>query len=280
MKIWGWWEGRKNRPWVPVAGAILLAMIAGSCAGTGQVAGEGGSRDSGITGVVRLEDNRSPVAGAHVYAYRDYSKNLMGVADYVSRGSNSEGTYQLDLPPGEYYLVARKRASGANYGPIVTGDLYDHRFEEKAVKIQKGRYLPQDFALTRLKEPLFFQIFTEETRKTGTGIRGRIFDAQGSPAAGAFATAYTNENMKRLPDYASTVTDDEGRYTIYLPRGGRYFIGARSHARRVPERGEPVGRYKGSGDHSVEVPEGGFVEGIDIRLQPFQSEVPAGYRPY
>lgn len=273
--------GRAPLSRVLAASVVLLVMAVGvSCGGPGQMVSSETSGGSGITGMILLETSTDPVSGVNVYAYKDHSKNLIGVADYMSRGSGADGAYRLDLPPGEYYIVARKRASGSNYGPVVTGDMYDHRFQENAVRIKAGRYLEQDFVLTLLKEPLFFQVFTEEARKTGTGIRGRILDVDGRPVTGAFATAYMNDDMKRLPDYASTVTDDEGRYILYLPQGGQYYIGARSRARKVPETGEPVGRYKGSEDHSVQVPDGTFAEGIDITLRPFESEVPPGYKPY
>ena len=36
----------------------------------------------------------------------------------------------------------------------------------------------------------------------------------------------------------------------------------------------------GSKDHSVQVPDGMFKEGIDITLRPFDSRIPAGYKPY
>jgi len=235
---------------------------------------------SGVYGRVVMEGTDDPVTGAHVYAYTDYSKNLIGVADYVSKGSAEDGSYQLALPPGQYYLVARKRVSGANYGPIVTGDLYDHRFEQQVCRIESGQTLEKSFALTKLSEPMFFQVFTEEQRRTPTGIRGRILDLDAEPVQGAFATAYGTSDMKRLPDFASTLTDDDGRFTLYLPEGGKWFIGARSHARAVPEPGEPVGRYDGSADHSLLVEENSFVEGIEIVLRPFSSKVPAGYTPY
>lgn len=253
-----------------------MAVFAAGCAGPGHVGTEG---PGGVRGQITGEDG-APVAEAHVYAYRQYSKNLMGAADFVSKGSASDGSYVLELPAGEFYLVARKRASGSNYGPIVTGDLYDHRLEQKPVRIAANRYREMDFQLTRLKEPLFFQVFTEEQRTTSTGIRGRIFGQDGKPVQGAFATAYSTPDMRRLPDLASTVTDDEGNYTLYLPRGGTWYVGARSHARGVPEKGEPVARYQGSPDHSVQVPENSFIDGVDMELSPFTSEVPAGYSPY
>jgi hypothetical protein len=203
------------------------------------------SGDSGVSGRVVMRDAGQPVQGVHVYAYTDYSKNLIGVADHVSKGSDEDGTYLLTLPPGEYYLVARKRVSGANYGPIVTGDLYDHRFEQKAFRIEPGRTMENDFELEKLKEPMFFQVFTEGQRTTKTGVRGKIFDQDGEPVQGAFATAYSTGDMKRLPDYASTLTGDDGSFTLYLPSGGQWYIGARTHARAAPDPGDPVGRYDG-----------------------------------
>ena len=235
---------------------------------------------SRIHGRIVLKDSGLPVQGTHVYAYSDFRRNLIGVADHVSKGSDPDGSYQLILPPGKYYLVARKRNSGANYGPIVTGDLYDHRFEQKPVSVDLGRELEMNFELVTLSEPMFFQVFTEGQRKTGTGIRGRLLDPDGEPVHGAFATAYSDSSMKRLPDFVSTLSADDGSFTLYLPGGGKWYIGARSHARAAPVPGEPVGRYDGSEDHSLSVAEDSFLEGIEIILKPFSSRVPAGYRPY
>lgn len=259
--------------------ALAVLFTAAGCQ-TLPEADSTGSEISGISGRVVLKRTGQPVAGAYIYAYTDYSKNLIGVADHVSKGSDEEGSYVLKLPPGEYYLVARKRVSGANYGPIVTGDLYDHRFEQQAVRIRAGSVLEKNFELAELSEPMFFQVFTESQRKSATGIRGRLLDRSGEPVQGAFATAYRDSNMRRLPDHASTLTDDNGGFILYLPTGGKWYIGARSHARAVPQPGEPVGRYEGSADHSLEVVENSFLEGIEIVLKPFASEVPPGYAPY
>jgi hypothetical protein len=256
---------------------VFTALIVSGCAGTTSTSGD---LVGGIKGIVTLAETGMPVEGAHVYAYEDYSKNLVGVADQVSRGSAPDGSYIIELQPGTYYLVARKRASGSNYGPIVTGDLYDHRFEQKSVKIKNSKYVEMNFELGELSEPLFFQVFTERARKTETGIKGKLIDEEGSPVHGAFATAYRDSNMMRLPDFASTLSDDEGNYTLYLPSGGHWFIGARSHARGVPEKGELVGRHMDRSDHSVLVPDKEFVEGINITLRPFTSKVPSGYNPY
>lgn len=235
---------------------------------------------SEIKGHIVSKSTGDPVTGAHVYAYTDPSKNLIGVADHVSKGSAADGSYSLQVSPGEYYIVSRKRASGSNYGPIVTGDLYDHRYEGDVVKLKPGQTLEMNFELTQLSEPLFFQVFTESERTTETWISGQILDEKRVPVQGAFATAYRDDNMKRLPDFASTLSGDNGEFTLYLPEGGRWYIGARSHARGVPKPGEPIGRYEGSKDHSILVPSKGHVEGVEILLKPFTSEPPKGYVPY
>ena len=248
--------------------------------GTTPPTGTGDATDTKIRGRILSKETGEPVAGAHVYAYVDPAKNLIGVADYVSKGSAPDGSYTLEVLPGEYYIVSRKRASGSNYGPIVTGDLYDHRYEHDPISLKRGQFIEMDFDLVQLSEPMFFQVFTEPERITGTGITGRIMNEKGEPVQGAFATAYRDGNMKRLPDFASTLSGDDGRYILYLPEGGKWYVGARSHAREVPKPGEPIGRYEGSPDHSLEIPAAGFVEGVEIRLKPFTSQPPAGYVPY
>ena len=257
----------------------ILLLVTPGCQ-TPPKANRAVSGESGVSGRVILKGTGQPLQGVHVYAYTDYSKNLIGVAHHVSKGSADNGSYLLNLPPGEYYLVARKRASGSNFGPIVTGDLYDHRFEQQAVKVEEDEILEMDFELKKLSEPMFFQAFTEGQRKTRTGIRGKIFDQEGEPVQGTFATAYRDSEMRRLPDFASTLTGDDGNFTLYLPAGGKWYVGARSYARAAPEPGEPVGRYDGSDDHSLLVTENSFVEGVEIVLKPFSSQVPAGYTPY
>ena len=127
---------------------------------------------------------------------------------------------------------------------------------------------------------MFFQVFTEAGRKTDTGIRGRILDDNNGPIQGVFTTAYSTSNMKRLPDFVSTLTWDDGFFVLYLPVGGKWYVGARSHARGVPKPGEPVVKYEGLKDNSIQVPEGSFFNGVDITLRPFSSRPPAGYKPY
>ena len=102
------------------------------------------------------------------------------------------------VPAGEYGVVARKRASGASYGPLSTGDLYDNREGRGPVKVGEGETVSLSFALAEMKEPMFFKMAPEHA--TATGIRGRILDEAGKPMPGAFAVLYRDADMRRLPD--------------------------------------------------------------------------------
>jgi len=266
-------------PVLILTGIFLVSINAPSWAKEKKV------KKSGITGKVLLHRNGDPVGKAYVYAYvgriesRAASLGIIGVTDYVSHGSQKDGSYKLDLPPGQYYVVARKRESGANYGPLRPGDLYDHTLGLKAVVVKKGKYVESNFRLRRLREPLFFQGMTMSERMTNQGITGRLLDANGDHVPGTFAMAYRNDDMYRLPDYVSTVTDDEGYFTLYLPKAGRYWLAARSYSMRVPEQKEPFGRYEGSDDHSIVVKDNEFLKNINITLRPYDGDPPEGYRP-
>ncbi|UCF30062.1 MAG: carboxypeptidase regulatory-like domain-containing protein [bacterium] len=264
---------------------LILLMTLTLWTDAGWAASGKTAKKSGISGTVVMRETGEPVKKAYVYAYvgkpqvRARTLGIIGITDWVSHGTAEDGTYTMDLPPGEYYVVARKRKSGLNYGPLYQGDFYDHSHAGEAVVVRRGRYVECNFKLKMLMEPLFFQGLSAKERETDTGVRGRLLDGDGNHVPGTFVIAYKDEDMYRLPDFASTLTDDEGNYILYLPKGGRYWLAARFYAMKVPEEGEPFARYEGSDDHSVMVPDGTFLEGIDMTLRPYDGSPPEGYRP-
>lgn len=238
-------------------------------------------KKSGIKGTIVMKKTGDPVHKAYVYGYvgkietRAAQMGIIGITDWMSRGSAEDGTYKLDLPPGEYYIGARKRANGLNYGPMYKGDWYDHRHARKAIVIRRGKYRKLDFELIKLEEPMFFQGLTAAEKVTDTGIRGKLLDENGEHIPGTFVMAYVDDDMQRAPDFASTITDDEGNYTLYLPKGGRYWLAGRFYAMKMPQKDEPFARYEGSDDHSVLVEEGTFLDGVDLVLRPYDGD-PSG----
>jgi hypothetical protein len=233
---------------------------------------------SGIFGKVAMKDSSKAVEGAYVYVYREFGKNFVGVSDYLSRASDAQGVYRVEVPPGVYGAAARKRVTGASYGPLATGDDYDNRSGLAPVEVKAGEFTRVDFALITMKEPMFFK--RNPSDATDCGVRGRIVDEAGAPVPGAFAIAYDTDDMKRLPDFASTLTNDDGRFTLYLPGEGRYRLGARIHIRDMPKPEEPYGLYEGSPDHSVTIGKGRFIEGIQIVIRPFKGNYIPGKVQY
>ncbi len=278
--------GKSGFKWLPVCITfLLLTCIVFLINSPDAEAKEKKIKKSGIYGTVVHHKSGEPLEKVYIYGYvgnpqaRAAALGIVGITDHLSRGSAADGSYKLDLPPGRYHVVARKRQSGANFGPLSPGDLYDHTLGRKAIVVKKGKYLKCDFKLRMLTEPLFFQGLSASDRVTNQGITGRLLDEDGNHIPGTFAMAYKDDDMYRLPDLASTVTDDEGHYTLYLPKGGRYWIAARRDSMKVPAQGEPFGRYEGSDDYSVVVKDDEFLRGIDITLGPYDGDPPEGYKP-
>jgi len=256
-----------------IAAALLLPLVA-ACAtsgphpasfpGAASPAAVTAPPSQGVRG--KLSYQGRPLAGASVFAYRRQSANFLGPADFASEPSGRDGSYLIDLVEGSYWLVARKRSSGSDTGPLVPGDL-QRIHPGNPARVIPGAFTRVDLDLEEMRELMFSR--TGPRGPTATGIRGRITDESGAPVAWVFAIAYTSADMRRVPDFTSAMTAADGRFVIFLPAGGRYYVGARTHIREKPAPGEPFGLFAGSPDHAVEVAAGAFADGIDIVLSGF-----------
>jgi len=222
---------------------------------------------TGIGGQVTIKGSGTPLAGAFVNIYPDTISNLLGPSQFISSPTDGLGSYSLDLPPGTYYVVARKRISGDSTGPLSPGDFYSEH-QRIVTSIVEGKVTVVDLEVVPMKAPMFFKKAVVE-KETKTGIRGHLLDSSGKPVAGAFAMAYTDKEMRRLPDFASTLSDENGAFTIFLPEGGEFYLAGRIHAWDMPQPGEPYGRYGADAPASVKIEKGRFVEDIQIVLSPF-----------
>jgi hypothetical protein len=248
-----------------LATAVLLPLVAACAAPSGRPhPATVGAPTQGVRGTLTYHGRA--LTGASVYAYRRRSENFLGPADFASAPSGPDGSYLIDLVEGNYWLVARKRASGSDAGPLVPGDLQRIHPGNPAT-VAPGAFTAVDLDLEEVRDLMFSR--TGPRGSTTTGIRGRITDQSGAPAAWVFAIAYASADMRRVPDFTSAMTAEDGRFVIYLPEGGRYWVGARKHIRDKPAPGEPFGLYEGSPDHAVDVAAGAFVDNVDIVLRPF-----------
>lgn len=244
-----------------------MAACAGSpAAGPGER--EAPRERQGVQGALTYEGE--PLRDAYVFAYRSIKTNLLGPADFASGPSGPDGSYGVDLVRGSYYLVARKWMSGDSSGPLTLGDLY-RVHPSNPVTVDDGSFRIVDLDLVKMRDPMLFQ--DRSRAGSGTGVRGTIVDDRGEPVPWVFAMAYSTSDMKRIPDHTSSMTEADGTFVIDLPGGGQYWLAARKNLRERPVDGEPYGLYLGTEDHSVQVPEGEFVEGITIKLGEYRKGI-------
>ncbi len=239
-----------------------------------------GNGRSGLVGKVSLKKDGQPLSGAYVNVYPSHVPNLLGPSTYISSPTGADGGYSIDVPPGEYFVVGRKRTSGMATGPITTGDYFSEDSRLKT-EILAGKLTQVDLPMLKMTAPMFFKQGGEIT-VTEIGISGVLVDQNGNPVPGSFAIAYTNDDIQRLPDFASGLTNDKGEFILYLPKGGVYYLAARFHAWDMPRPGEPYGKYDGDMIKPITVPDKGFVKGIKIVMEPFTGEYKEGMnkRPF
>jgi len=218
----------------------------------------------GLTGIVTADGE--PLDGVYVTLYVDTAEDLRGSTYATSPPTGKSGIFRFDyLPEVEFYVVARKRASGGAAGPLSDGDFFGF-FPANPVHIKTGE-------LANIEIPLVTkagEIGQEDSlfRSTGTGVTGHIRDTQGKPVPGVYVFGYHDKVMAhKRPEFISKEADKEGRYVLNFSQGGTYYIGARSNYGDTPALGEWYGRWEGTGDHSVVVKTGQILEGIDITVE-------------
>jgi len=229
---------------------------------------------TGIRGHVRVKSSGAGLSDGYVNIYPDAVTNLLGPSKFMSTPTDADGNFQLAVPPGVYYVVARKRLSGQPTGPLSPGDYYSEH-QRLVTRVEAGKLVVVDLPVVEMTAPMFFNS-RQTDQQTTTGIKGFLVDQAGKPVRGGFAMAYVDQEMKRLPDYISTLSDEQGRFTLYLPEGGTYYLGARIQAWDMPTPGEPYGIYGGATPVPVKLATNSFVEQIRIQMAPFQGTYQPG----
>ncbi len=217
---------------------------------------------AGVAGFVL--SGGAPVAGAFVSAYLKPDGGFRDMGFAASAPTAGDGTYVLDLPPGRYYLVARKRAAGGLAGPMRKGDFFGY-YAGNPVTVAPGRLSRADIPVTaiRLRNVPFYS----GEAAAAAYIEGRIVGRDGKPRAGVYAALYANPELLNRPLFLSDVTGADGRYRLAVPVAGTYFLGARTGYGGSPAPGDLYGRYEGNAAHSVTVRDGDRLTGVDIAVE-------------
>lgn len=222
-------------------------------------AGEGDPRGTGVSGVVR--EDGEPLEGVSVFAYSRTESGFRDLGFAASAPTGEDGRFLLDLPPGDYYLVARKRAGGGIAGPLRKGDSFGY-FPGNPVSVLPGRFTRVTVPATRLRLRNVPSYSSEYA--AAASLEGRILDRRGKPVRGVYAALYDNPDLLNRPVFLSEVTKEDGRYRLPVPVPGRYFLGARTGYGGSPAPGDLYGRYEGNPEHAVTVRTGDRLTGIDI----------------
>jgi len=216
---------------------------------------------SGVAG--RITYDGVPLAGVTIYVYTDLTSRLKGMGYTMAGPTDKNGYFEVELPAGSYYLLARLRQGGGETGPLRPGDFIGYS-QDNPVTVEEGGVNRVSFAVLELPEK------GDEMQKTlfgSTGIRGRIVDTSGNPVAGARAVLYDDPQMLDRPLYVSPPTSSDGAFFLSFPEGGTYFLAARNTLGGSPSPGDLYGTYDRSPDHSLKIATGEVCDEVKIVVE-------------
>ena len=235
--------------------SVLISLLTG-CE-------EGGRETSSETsGKGQLQGQvTAPLEGVRLYVYKP-GMDLYGPAFAISTATGSDGKFSMELPDGDYVVVARKRANNEESGPVVAGD---NRSDFMNVTVNGGVVEMQVSAPVKVGDVRSFSGDVDESK---TGLAGMVLDSDGAPVEGARVHIYDHVQMSERPKYVSEKTGPDGRYLVYLPAGGTYYLAARDKFGGPPKLGDLYGRYdKGTIEPSaVVIKEGQLLNDVDITV--------------
>jgi hypothetical protein len=203
----------------------------------------------------------TPLEEAIVYVY-EAGMDLRGPPLATIKTSDLKGEYKIDLPAGKYFFVARKRVSKESIGLVTTGD-YKSEIAGP-IEITKSGEINLDLIALRKLGDVKENIVTDV--KMDTSFSGTIYNSEGDPAAEVRVHVYDHIQMSERPKFVSDKTGPDGKYKLYLPEGGTYYICARDRFGGPPKVGDLYGRYdQGTIDPSaIMIKTGEDLTGIDI----------------
>ena len=201
------------------------------------VAGEG----AGVAGQVLFEGK--PLGRAYVHVYGDAGTNFRGMG-LASVPAGEDGRFRIKLPPGSYYVLARKRQGGGMYGPPGKDD-YIGYLPGNPVTVRPGAFTPLLLEATT-RVDLLEEIWFTGGASAGW-FEGNVTEAAGKPAAGLYVLFYADEAMSGTPAFVAGPTDAKGHFKVRAA-AGKFHLLARSNLGGPLEAGEWYGKAVLAGD--------------------------------
>jgi hypothetical protein len=193
------------------------------------------SEGAGLAGQVLFEDK--PLGRAYIHVYGDPGTNFRGMG-LASVPAGEDGRFRIKLPPGNYYVIARKRQGGGMYGPPGKDD-YIGYYPGNPVTVRPGAFTPVQLEATTRVE-LLEELWFKEGPSAGW-LEGNVSEAAGKPAAGLYVLFYTDEAMSGTPAFVAGPTDAKGHFKVRAA-AGKFHLLARSNLGGPLEAGEWYGK--------------------------------------
>lgn len=175
----------------------------------------------------KLTHKGKPVERTYLYLYSSTGDGFRGPADMLQPVES--GSFEVRVPPGRYWLVARKRLQGGSYGPVNTGDLFNF-YPLNPVTVGAGEKV-------ELSIPLIEKLSQVDETGVYKGIKITVADLNGRPLEKQFILAYTGEQRTGHPVATAGPTGKDG--TAFLMAGPEAkFLRVRRQIGGPPEEGE------------------------------------------
>jgi hypothetical protein len=221
----------------PAAALLALCFLLGGALGASAHEGEqnpapppavpaGSAKGNGLEGRVTVDGQ--VVTGGVVFAYLSYPDVLAFKPFAASGATADDGSYSLDLPPGKYFVVAKKRAAGLTDGPLAVGDALSYN-GSNPITVDPGGYVHVGFSLSRKIEAVAYR----DGSDPATGSLEGIIEYQGQPLEGAGLRIFLDgADLFRGQGYATAPpTGKSGAFRIDLLPESAFFLIVRKRAK-------------------------------------------------
>lgn len=174
-------------------------------------------KESSLSGTLLFQDQ--PLSDAQIEIYLKAEQDR-ATLPFATTSSDVTGRFQIALPTGRYYLIAKKKVEGSGgptrmlmaASPLNPLDLSGGKKEVAPFNL---REMGRDGALVA---------------EVGTGVKGRIVHDR-QPVANAFVYVYSEKSAGLIgPSYGEAVRSaTDGTFFIPLP-AGTFYLAARKRA--------------------------------------------------
>ena len=221
-EIFGWYG---SNPLQLRQGEAIEIAVRGAAVGPPPRSAAASPGEESVSGEVIGEDG--PLAGAAAVFYLDASTQFRGPG-YLEAQTDEAGRFEVRLSPGRYYVVVRRRAGAAAFGPLEAGDDFGY-FPWNPLYVRRGERVSLQMSAVRVLKRSGWSVPSQ----VRTRVSGTIRDRSGRPLEGYRAFLHAKPSMLGKPEFVSEPGGPDGRYTIWVDREGKFYLGARGDRKSV-----------------------------------------------